>query len=66
MKKLIIVLLAVCPLLCSCMNVPPDQLPDPADPAEEITVREGDGSGIGAGEYYANPRGRVRGFSSDR
>ncbi|MBQ9544324.1 MAG: hypothetical protein IJV00_04280 [Clostridia bacterium] len=65
MKKLIIALLCVCPLLTSCMNFPPENLPDPADPAEELTVREGDGSGIGAGDYYANSRGRVRGFNSD-
>ena len=66
MKKLILALLVICPLMSSCMNVPPENLPDPADPADDVTVWDGDGSKIGAGEYYANPHGRVRGFNSDR
>lgn len=65
MKKLIIVLLVLCPLMSSCMNIPPENLPDPADPADEVRVWDGDGSGIGAGEYYANSQGRVRSFNSD-
>lgn len=63
MKKAIIALLLICPLLTSCRSMTDG--PDGMFPTETEASMNNENELTDAGDYYADGSGRVWGFNSD-